>query len=104
MPTIAYTVIATFPDQETMDEYIAWLRDEHVERVIASGAQSATIIRLDRATEADPWRVEVRYLFASRSNLDRYIGDHAPRLRAEGLARFPAERGLVFARTVGEVA
>jgi hypothetical protein len=103
MPTIAYTVTATFPDQATMDEYIAWLQDGHVDQVIACGAHSVMIVRLDRPAATDPHRVEARYLFSTRSGLDHYIKDHAPLLRAQGLARFPPERGISFARTTGEV-
>ena len=101
--SIAYTVIATFPDEATRDEYIAWLEDGHVDQVIKGGAHSAAIVKLDRPTPADPIQAEVRYIFATRSLLDQYIQNHAPALRADGLKRFPPERGITFRRTTGEI-
>ncbi|HBS28902.1 MAG TPA: DUF4286 domain-containing protein [Phycisphaerales bacterium] len=103
MPVTAYTVIATFPDRATLEEFVAWLEDGHIDQVLAHGGHSAMIVRMDRVAEKDPHRVEVRYLFSTRENFDRYIQHHAPGLRAEGLKRFPAERGVKFERTVGEV-
>lgn len=103
MARIAYTVIATFPDQRTMDEYIAWLEDGHIDQVLERGGHSAMIVRLDRAQAKDPIRCEVRYLFSTRENFDRYVEHHAPALRADGLKRFPPDRGIRFERTVGEV-
>ncbi len=101
--SIAYTVIATLPDERTREEYLTWLEDGHVDAVIAAGAHSAAIIRLDRGTPRDPIVVEVRYIFSTREVLDKYLKDSAPALRAEGLKRFPPERGVSFRRTVGEI-
>lgn len=99
---IAYTVTVTFDDPKVADEWIAWLRDEHLAEVIAGGVLDAEVIRFDQALQT-PCRGEVRYHFASREALEIYERDHAPRLRAEGLKRFPPERGLVYARSLGEV-
>ena len=104
MTRIAYTVIATFPDQATMDEWVAWLEDGHIDEVIARGAHSAMIVKLDREKPTDPLRVEARYVFSTRENYDKYIREFAPALRADGLKRFPPERGIAFQRTVGVIA
>jgi len=103
MTRVAYTVIATFPDQRTLDEYIAWLEDGHIDQVIEHGAHSAMIVRLDRGQPTDPIRCEVRYLFSTRENFDKYVELHAPALRADGLKKFPPERGIKFERTIGEI-
>lgn len=100
---IAYTVIATFPDRATRDEYIAWLEDGHVDQVIKGGAHSASIVKLDQTSATDPVRAEVRYFFSTRALYERYIEHHAPALRADGLRRFGPERGISFQRTVGEI-
>ena len=97
--SIAYTVSCTFEDPGVADEWIAWLRQEHLADVLGGGATGAEVIRMD----GDPLRCEVRYRFASRADFDRYERDHAPRLRAEGLERFPLERGLSYERSIGEV-
>lgn len=96
---VAYTVKATLPDEATTAEYVHWLAHAHVAHVIAAGAASAQVIRITDPPQ--PTSVEVRYLFPNRRALESYLAQHAPRLRAEGLARFPAERGIRFSRSVG---
>jgi hypothetical protein len=101
MPLLAYTVIATLPSEAAAAEYAAWLRDGHLDAVIAGGARSAQVVRIVEPPE--PVEIEVRYLFESRAAFDRYVRETAPRLRAEGLARFGPASGVSFRRTVGEV-
>lgn len=98
---VAYTVTAILPDSATLAEYVEWLAEGHVAHVIAAGALSGQIIRL--TDPAQPLSVEVRYLFPTQASLEAYLAQHAPRLRAEGLARFPLERGIRFSRAVGTV-
>lgn len=102
MAQIAYTVRALCPDAPTAQEYLAWLKGGHIQEVIRGGALSAALIRLDDQPGC-PSRVEVRYQFADRAALDRYLTQFAPALRADGLKRFPPERGVAFERTVGEI-
>lgn len=98
---MAYTVVATFPGPELAREYVEWLEDGHIDAVIRGGAHSAMIVRvIDPPT---PIRVEVRYIFSNQQVFDTYLAQHAPALRAQGLKRFPAERGIRFERTLGAV-
>lgn len=99
--SVSYTVIATIPDEATRDEYIAWLVDGHVQAVVAGGAVSAEVIRVD--DPAFPIEVQARYTFPSRAAYDRYLSEHAPALREEGLARFPASRGIKLRREFGAI-
>ncbi|MCL4742643.1 MAG: DUF4286 family protein [Phycisphaerales bacterium] len=101
MSAIVYTVTATLPDRPTAERYLDWLRDGHVDAVVAAGAHSAMIVRV--TDPPDPIRVETRYVFPTRQALDDYLANHAPALRAEGAERFGPETGVRFARTVGEV-
>lgn len=104
---IAYTVTAEFDDAAVAEEWIEWLRREHLKDVLACGALDAEIVRIDEKREAasgQPTICEVRYHFASREAFAKYERDHAPGLRAEGLKRFPPERGVRYRRSVGEVA
>ena len=96
---IAYTVRCTFTDPAVADEWLAWLAGEHLAEVVAAGARSAEAVRLD----GTPVRCEARYLFEDRAVFERYERDHAPALRADGLRRFPLERGLAYERTVGPI-
>ncbi|MCA9291606.1 MAG: DUF4286 family protein [Phycisphaerales bacterium] len=103
MSDIAYTVTCTFTEGAVADEWVVWLRDEHLADVFAGGATEAEIVRCDDVPDGAAARLEVRYRFPSRSAFEAYVRDHAPRTRAAGLARFPLERGLSYGRSVGVV-
>ncbi len=94
----AYTVRCEFDDPAVAQKWLRWLESEHLADVCAAGALGAEVIRLD----GKPVCCEVRYRFASREAFAAYERDHAPRLRAEGLKRFPPELGLRYTRTTGE--
>lgn len=120
---VAYTVIASLPSAEVADEYVYWLLNGHIQAVLGAartaagpstaGPLRAEVIRLDAqptgsaagtSPTAGAAQIEVRYTFPSRGVLEIYLRDHAPGLRADGLARFGPERGVVFRRTIGELA
>jgi len=102
-----YAVTATLPDERLREEYVGWLAGGHVQQVIAAGASEARVVVLDPEADAvggenATSRVESVYIFPTRTALDAYFRDHAPRLRAEGVARF-ASRGVTFQRRIGRV-
>lgn len=101
MGPIAYTVTATLPDERVCSAYVEWLQDGHVDAVIGAGAHSAMIVRLEDPPL--PIRVQTRYIFSTREALDRYLREHAPGLREDGLRRFGPETGVSFAREIGRV-
>jgi hypothetical protein len=96
---IAYTVRCTFEDPAVAAEWTEWLVSVHLAEVLAAGAIAAELVRLD----GEDTVLEARYRFATRPGFAAYERDHAPRLRAEGLSRFPLSRGLRYERSVGEV-
>lgn len=65
----------------------------------AAGASDAEVVR----HEGQPIECSVRYRFPDRHAFEVYERDHAPRLREEGLRKFPLELGLHYTRTVGTV-
>ncbi len=95
---LLYVVSCVFTDPAVADAWVAWLRDGHLAAVCAAGAIDAQVYRID----GDDVRFDVHYRFASRADFDRYEADAAPRLRAEGLSRFPPGLGLAYTRHVGE--
>ncbi len=99
MARVAYTVTATLPDTPTRDLYEAWLLGGHVRQVLAGGAERAQVVRLSDP----PLAVQSRYEFASERAFERYLQDHAPALRADGLARFGSVSGVTFRREVGTI-
>lgn len=101
MPAVSYVVTAALPDVATRDEYARWLLDGHVQAVLAGGANRAEVIGIE--DPATPLAVQSRYEFPDRAAFDRYIAEVAPRLRAEGVARFGSRPGVSFARLVGTI-
>lgn len=96
---ILYIVHCRFDDPSLAGEWLAWLRDGHLEAVCAAGALDARVLELP----GPPPAYEVHYRFADPSAFEAYERDHAPGLRAEGLARFPPERGLRYTRRVDPI-
>lgn len=101
MSRTAYTVIATLPNPSVRDAYVSWLVGEHVAAVVAAGALSGEVVVVH--DPGDPIQVEARYVFANRAALDAYLKDHAPALRAQGLALFGPGTGVSFVRRIGGV-
>ena len=94
-----YTVKASFENEALAGEWLAWLRNGHCRDVLDGGASYAEIV----AMEQDMLTFEVRYDFEDREAFERYEAEHADRLRAEGLERFPLERGVRYTRTTGHL-
>jgi hypothetical protein len=97
--TVVYTVGATFTNAAVADEWLRWLAEGHLAAVLAGGALDVEVVELDAPERS----LEVRYHFPSREAFAAYERDHGPRLGAEGLQRFPAERGITYRRSVGKV-
>ncbi|MFK7817187.1 MAG: DUF4286 family protein [Planctomycetaceae bacterium] len=99
---ICYTVRCEFSkaaEPSLASDWVRWLRTKHMQDVMDAGAIRAELVFMD----GENLTYEVRYRFASRELFNRYESDYAPRLREEGLKRFPLELGLSFSRTVGTV-
>jgi hypothetical protein len=76
-------------DATIRDDYLAWL-DAHVAEICAlPGFTGAQVFEVAEPPAA-PGRTRlcVQYRLHGQADLDRYLSEHAPRLRAEGQARF----------------
>lgn len=91
-----YSVRALLADAATLDEYLAWLKGGHVHAVLAAGARSARIV----CDDARGLEVVTQYEFADRAAFGVYERESAPKLRADGAARFGSR--ATFARSAGE--
>ncbi len=96
---IAYSVTCTVQNESLAREWLEWIESEHLGEVIAAGALDAEVVILD----GNPMRCEARYHFASREVFNIYEREHAPRLRNEGLKKFPLTRGMSYVRSMGGV-
>jgi hypothetical protein len=84
--SITYEV-ALEPDAGILPEFEAWLED-HADAMLAlPGFTGATIHKAEDQESGAALRV-VRYELKDRAALERYLAEHAPRMRAEATARF----------------
>lgn len=101
---VHYDVQCTFTDparaEAVAEAWVAWLHAEHLQDVRDAGATSAAVVRL----RDDGVVYEARYVFPSAEAFARYETEHAPRLRGEGLERFPLSLGLSYQRRVADLA
>ena len=75
-------------DAEIASDYLAWL-DAHVREIRAlPGFLGAELFDDAERSSAQQRSLCVQYRLASAADLDAYLRDHAPRLRADGQARF----------------
>ena len=94
---VSYCVTAQLPNGEVRGQYEAWLLGGHVQAVVAGGATSAEVVRL----EGPGFRVQSRYIFPDAAAFDRYVATVAPGLRADGMQRFGGIAGVEFSRAGG---
>jgi len=82
---IVYEVRASVED-DIAGAYREWLAPHVAEILAIPGFTRAELL----VEDGEPGRTvySVRYHLAGRAALEDYLRDHAPRLRAEGLARF----------------
>jgi hypothetical protein len=68
-----------------------YMRQRHIPEIFASGC-----FRRIRFSLASPTRFRTSYQAEGQADLDRYLRDHAPRLRAEFQTLFP--QGVTLTR------
>lgn len=76
-------------DAAVQDDYRAWLHDHIAEILALPGFTRAKVFQVvDPPPSAGRFALCVQYALIHRAALDDYLRDHAPRLRADGIARF----------------
>jgi len=98
MASFFYEVQVTLPDPGTAEAWLRWMRDGHLADVVAAGARCGRVVRVDDA----PTTYVAQYEFDSREAFDRYVRDHAPRLRVDCLGKFPSPP-VAYSRRTGEI-
>lgn len=91
----AYEVTATVAP-ELAPRYEAYMREQHIPALLATGCFVAA-----RFSRAAPGQYRMRYEAPDREALERYLALHAPGLRAEFEAQFPA--GVTLTRATWEL-
>jgi hypothetical protein len=92
--SLVYEVTAVV-ELELADRWERYMRERHIPDVLATGCFTrATLAR------ASGGRYLIRYHLASRADLERYLAQAAPALRAEFGARYPG--GVALTREIWE--
>ncbi len=76
-------------DAGIIDAYREWLAAHVAEMLALPGFESARVMQVEEPAAA-PGEVAlcVQYRLRDRDALARYLAEHAPRMREDGLARF----------------
>jgi hypothetical protein len=74
-------------DAVLADAYRTWL-DAHVREIVALPGFAGAAVFAEDATTTGRAGFCIHYRLVDRAALDRYLMEHAPRMRAEGTARF----------------
>ncbi|HEV7239695.1 MAG TPA: DUF4286 family protein [Thermoanaerobaculia bacterium] len=85
---VVYEVTAT-PDPEIRAAYESYMRETHIRDVLETGCFIAA-----RFATAASGQCRTSYIASQQEHLDRYLDQHAQRLRADFTAHFPAGVGL----------
>lgn len=93
--SLVYEVTAVV-ELELADGWERYMRERHIPDVLASGC--FTRASLARASGG---RYLIRYHLATRADLERYLAQAAPALRAEFTARYPG--GVALTRETWEL-
>ena len=98
---IIYNVTVSI-DPDAHDAWLAWMKDEHIPEVMATGLFLES--RMFRVLADDQGGVTyaVQYSAADMAHYERYRDEHAPRLQAKTTARY-GDRFAAF-RTLLELA
>lgn len=101
---IYYAVICSIKHDNKVSEWLEWLENGHIDDVKKGGAIDVRIIRHDPEDDlSEETTLEVQYVFPDRQAFDRYVAEYAPKLRQEGLDKFPPEDGFSYSRQTGDI-
>ena len=82
------------------DDYLIWLKQHMHEMLSIEGFLNATLYRLPTTANADTQQFVAHYSLHSQATLDNYLTQYAPKMRADGIARFndqfSAQRRILY--------
>lgn len=89
-------------EQAIADQWIKWMRDEHLDDMMKTGLFSDyRICRLMEQDETEGVTFVIQYHSDSIENYQSYVNEHAPKMRQKGLDKFGNK--IAAFRTVMEV-
>ena len=90
MVTYEITAIAT---SHLATAYERYMRERHIPQILETGCFQGAVL-----TRSAPGRYRIRYEARTEADLERYLAQHAPRLRADFGSHFP--EGVTVSREV----
>jgi hypothetical protein len=88
--------VTTVVEPDLVERYERFMRATHIPELLATGCFHGAAF-----TRSGPGRYRTRYEAPSEAALERYLAEHAPRLREDFAAHFP--RGITVSREVWAV-
>lgn len=85
--------ITTVVEPDLVERYERFMRATHIPELLATGCFHGAAF-----TRSGEGRYRIRYEAPTEAALDRYLAEHAPRLRDHFAAQFP--RGITVSREV----
>lgn len=92
---IVYEVTVA-PESDLRSAFETYMRETHIDEVLATGCFVAA-----QFVSASSGSYATRYTASTQEDLDRYLEQHAQRLRADFAAHFPT--GVTVTREVWEI-
>ncbi|PYS99064.1 MAG: hypothetical protein DMF63_13405 [Acidobacteria bacterium] len=83
MSSVIYEV-RTVVERDLCGRYERYMTDQHIPDLMKTGCFTEASFE-----NFDGGEYQMRYVASSREQLDRYLRDHAPRLRQDFLSHFP---------------
>ena len=87
---ILYEVNLTIQDS-IFSAYLDWLRPHIKEMLTLPGFLSADFWQPTESSSSEHHQVTIMYHLATAEAMDNYLANYAPKMRADGLARFSGQ-------------
>ncbi|WP_413558590.1 DUF4286 family protein [Bdellovibrio sp. HCB209] len=86
-------IVQTTVQYEAYDEYVAWLKSEHIPEILTTpGFVSADLcLRKGGAMESSAKELRIVFQVKDEDSIKAYVTDHAMRLREKALDKFPGK-------------
>lgn len=94
---IEYIVTAEIPNKDVAEEYVHWMHNDHIKKIMDRGAGKCQLIRID----SEKILVEAHYSFCNRKSYNNHEKELS-QLSEESFNLFNP-KGIKFTRKVGEI-
>ena len=94
--------VSVKPELSIAVDWLEWLKSEHIPDVLGTGCFiKAVILQMMDTDEAEGPTYAIQYFAENKEDVDRYLTQYAPEMRARGTSRW-GNRFIAF-RTIMKV-